>query len=160
MAKNKPHIYKKKENGKNDTGRPSEYRQEYCQDMIDFFKGAPRFSEVPESRTQGGQSGSVERHKQIPAPMPTFFRYADKIGVNDLTLQIWSEEHEEFFIAYNKCKALQKEWLLEIGLSGMTPPASFIFIAKNVTDMRDKVEQDINLKTYEHFKNEKGEFSK
>lgn len=160
MAKNKPHTYQKKENGKNYVGRPTAYKPEYCQDMIDYFAKAERFVELQASRTVGGPAGNTEKYIKIPAKMPTFSRYADKIGVHDDTLNSWCEEYKEFFGAYSKCKELQKDWLVEIGNSGIGSTPFVIFLTKNVTDMRDKVEQDINLKTYEHFKSEKGEFSK
>lgn len=122
-------------------GHPTDYKPDYCQDIVSFFEKAERWQEVQESHTDGVQSNT--RFKHVPAPMPTFFRYAEKIGVSDNTLDNWSKKNPEFFVAYNKCKELQKEWLIEIGLSGLTPPASFIFVAKNVTGMRDKSEVDL-----------------
>jgi hypothetical protein len=35
---------------------------------------------------------------------------------------------------------------MAIGLSGAAPSSAYIFTAKNVTKMRDKVEQDVTVK--------------
>jgi hypothetical protein len=40
----------------------------------------------------------------------------------------------------NVAKGLQREFLVDNGLKGLYPPASFIFVAKNVTTMHDKQE--------------------
>jgi hypothetical protein len=126
---------------KRKAGQPTRYKPDYCRDIVSFFEKAPKWQEINDSHSEGFQNNT--RYKHVPAPMPTFFRYAEKIGVSDNTLDNWTKKNPEFFVAYNKCKELQKEWLIEIGLSGMTPPASFIFVAKNVTGMRDKTEVDL-----------------
>lgn len=51
---------------------------------------------------------------------------------------------QEFCHAFKVCKALQKDFLIHVGLSGASPSAAFIFTAKNVTDMRDKVESEVS----------------
>ena len=35
---------------------------------------------------------------------------------------------------------------MEIGLAGAAPPSAYIFTAKNVTSMRDKVESDVTVR--------------
>jgi hypothetical protein len=155
----KKHIYDIKENGKNATGAPTKYNPEYCQSIVKYFKDAPVWQEIQDSSTSDIKGGS--RHsKKIPARMPTFGQYASNIGVNGDTLVEWEKEHKDFSAAYNEAKRLQQEWLIEVGMSGECPPASFIFIAKNVTDMKDKTEVDMSLKTFEHYKSEKDAFNK
>lgn len=51
-----------------------------------------------------------------------------------------------FCNAYKEAKELQKEFLINLGLAGAAPAPFAIFTAKNVTDMRDKVETDITSK--------------
>lgn len=109
-----------------------------------------------------------EKFRLIPNKMPTLFGFARQIGVAYSTVWRWAEQgqdaelearlqqhiegqiilppHEyekiaalkEFCNAYNDAKMMQKEFLINLGLSGTTPPAAFIFVAKNVTDMRDE----------------------
>ena len=42
--------------------------------------------------------------------------------------------------SYKEAKEVQKEFLMANGLVGASPPAAYIFTAKNVTDMKDKQE--------------------
>jgi hypothetical protein len=65
--------------------------------------------------------------------------------VNGDTLVEWAKPDNEtkypgFSAAYNQAKDLEKEFLVDSGLAGLYPPASFIFTAKNITDMRDRQE--------------------
>src|SRR3989339_10576 len=147
----------KKENGKNGTGAPSKYNSKYCADIVTFFADAPRWQLIDDSSSCGSQGDSTHS-KKIPAQLPTFYNFAKKIGVNEDTIVVWAKVYPEFSAAYNAAKQEQKQWLIEVGASGLCPPASFIFIAKNITDMRDKTEQDINVKTFEHFKKEKDKY--
>lgn len=131
-----PNQYDKKENGKNDTGRPSLYEPKYCDEMIAFFD-IPLTERVLKSHTTGKNEYEKDEYVDKPNPVPYFTRYARNIGVHINTLNLWREEHPEFMDAYNTCKEIQKEFLVQNGLAGHYPPASFIFVAKNITDMRD-----------------------
>jgi hypothetical protein len=51
----------------------------------------------------------------------------------------------EFCKAYKTCKSQQQDFLMDNGLIGASPASAFIFTAKNVTKMRDKVENDIKV---------------
>lgn len=114
-----------------------------------------------------------EKFKLTANPLPTLYRFSKKIGVSYWTVWNWAEtgkddkcfilkEKEaeytktelkeikeqakaikEFSNAYKEAKELQKEFLISLGLSGATPPASYIFTAKNITDMRDKIEAEV-----------------
>ena len=52
---------------------------------------------------------------------------------------------EAFCNAYKLCKQLQQDFLMDNGLIGASPGAAYIFTAKNVTSMRDKVENDVRV---------------
>jgi hypothetical protein len=125
-------------------GRPSKYDPKYCAELVSFFSVEPYRKEVSEKSKEYFADGKVkktsEKYRFVPSDMPTFARFARKIGVNPDTLHEWKKNHPEFSEAYNDAKELQKHFLVTIGLAGAAPPASFIFVAKNVTDMRDKQE--------------------
>jgi hypothetical protein len=125
-----PSVYAVKANGKAATGRPSDYDPKYCQEIIDFFSIPPYVEKIIDGRV-------VKVNNRLPA----FHVFASKIGVGTNTLLDWCNQHEEFSIAYKKAKELQKYFLIENGLNGIYAPAAFCFVAKNITDMRDK--QDI-----------------
>ena len=113
-----------------------------------------------------------DKFKYVPNKFPTISKFAQKIGVEYRTVLRWAEEGlddteeivmsegevkilsvaeqerqkdlQQFCHTYKRCKVLQKDFLIQIGLSGAAPSAAFIFTAKNVTDMRDKVESEVS----------------
>jgi len=117
-------------------GRPSKYDEKYCDQIVKFFSG-PRTERVLKAIITGKNEYSKEEYETVALPLPTFAKFARKIGVNTDTLNEWVKKHKEFSVAHNTCKELQKEFLVDNGLQGLYPPASFIFTAKNITDMRN-----------------------
>lgn len=131
------------------------------------------YEETTEYFINGKIKRKTQKKKQIAEKLATFFNFADKIGVTYRTLCNWRtrgikmQEHidkklteeelkelgvldiekekelAEFAEAYEYVKEMQKETLIDLGLSGAAPPASFIFVTKNLTDMKDKSEQDV-----------------
>ena len=59
------------------------------------------------------------------------------MNMSEDSLLKYAGKNEDFGGAYNRCRNIQKECLMRLGLTGISPPASFIFVAKNITDMRD-----------------------
>ena len=55
----------------------------------------------------------------------------------------WTKVHKEFSVAYSISKELQKEFLITNGLLGLYDSSFAKFTAKNITDMGD--EQNLNL---------------
>ena len=120
-------------------GRPSKYKPEYCSQIIAFFD-IPLSERVLKSHTTGKNEYEKDEYIDKPNPVPFFSKFARVIGVHVDTLNEWCKVYPEFSEAYNTCKDIQKEFLIGNGLSGLYPPASFIFTAKNITDMRDSQE--------------------
>lgn len=134
----KKKVYDLKENGKNATGRPVEYDPAFCDKLVEFFSGEPMNITV----TDKGIIKSANK-------LPTFENFAASISVSTKTLYNWSEQFPEFLQAFARARELQKNWLIENGLNGTYNPQFTIFVAKNITDMRDKQELDhqINVKS-------------
>jgi hypothetical protein len=124
------------------TGRPTKYKKEYCEEIIAFF-GVDKTRKEVKAVITGKNEYEKTEYETVPNDLPTFAKFARKIGVNGDTLVKWAKKNKDFTAAYNMAKELQKEFLVDNGLAGLYPPASFIFTAKNVTDMRDKTETDI-----------------
>lgn len=83
-------------------GRPTKYKPEYCQQMIDYFN-----VEIYK-----------EGYKKELNLLPTFQGFAAKeLGVTTNTLLNWAEENDEFLRAYNVCKELQEQLLVQGGIS-------------------------------------------
>nr|DAN28063.1 MAG TPA: Terminase small subunit [Caudoviricetes sp.] len=136
--KNNGTIHGEPERNKKKIGRPTAYRPEYCQQLIDYFSVDPM-----EIIKDAEVDGKVKLER-LPAKMPWFAGFARKIGVNIDTLHEWKKNYEEFSEAYKIAKELQREFLVEIGLSGKTSASFVIFTMKNVCGWRD--ERDLKLK--------------
>lgn len=123
-------------------GQPTKYKPEYCQQLIDYFSIEPleiiREQEITD--TEGGKYIS----RRLPQRFPWFEGFARKIGVHRNTLKNWCAEHPEFAEAYDTAKDLQREFIVDVALSGAAPPSFAIFTMKNVCGWRD--ERDLKLK--------------
>lgn len=79
----------------------------------------------------------LETRKKVPF----FSKFGrEVVGVTDDTLKKYCEKDDSFRTAYEHCKQIQKEILIEGGLNGIFNPTAFIFTAKNLTDMRNRDE--------------------
>lgn len=149
MAKKKQKVVKIPKK----SGRPSKYKPEYCEEIIKFFSGPKMKQVVKSERTITKANGTTETFKEymyMAEDLPTFNQFARSIGVNEDTVVEWAKpenkkKYDGFSVSYNIAHKLQKEFLVDNALKGLHPPATFIFTAKNITDMRDKVETDIDV---------------
>lgn len=99
-------------------GTPTKYKSEYCDSIIEFFRG-----------------GDVE--------YPTFERFADSINVCVDTLQEWKKVHKNFSASYNRAKNIQKAKLIEGGMVGKFNSQFAKFVAINCHGMTEK--QELNI---------------
>jgi transcriptional regulator with XRE-family HTH domain len=119
-------------------GRPTKYDAKYCQEMVKFFDvDATRI--VEDMRRDGSTT-----ERRVANAMPTFAKFARKIGVSRDTLNEWTRKHAEFSDSYKRCKELQEEFLINVGLAGVTSASFVIFTMKNVCGWRD--EKDLKIK--------------
>lgn len=120
-------------------GRPTKYRPEICDEMIKYFS-IPSEREV-QVMTVDKLGNEIITTKKEANPMPSFADFAIRVlDVNVDTLNEWCKVHPEFSEVYKKCKQLQEQFLTKNALAGYYQPATFIFIAKNITSLRDKTE--------------------
>ena len=123
--------------------RPTKYKEEYCEDMLDFFNREP-FSPLMIDSNEGERVPALTKNGSpilVPCKLPTFEGFAIKLGVHRETLLNWAESNDEFFDALKRAKDMQKEILIQNGLVGAYEKTFAIFTAKNITDMRDKQEE-------------------
>jgi hypothetical protein len=117
-------------------GRPTKYKEEYCQEIVEYFDIDPTV-EVDVVHTY--KNGDTVEKSELRANNLRFLSgFARKIGVCHDTLLEWTKKHPEFSEAYKIAKSLQKEHLITCGLQGLFQSTAFIFTAKNITDMRDQ----------------------
>jgi len=147
MAKKKATVKKKKRRKK--VGRPTIYKPSFCKKLIEHFDIEP-WEERGIPHYKNGEVVWTDI-KILPVRMPTLRGFAKIIGVGITTIYEWLNPAEptykkKFAGAFTCAKEIRKDWLIDLGLSGSAPPASFKFVAVNCTDMRDKQETEITGK--------------
>ena len=117
--------------------KKTKYKKEYCKRMLKFFDIAHTEEgyEITTDRN-GEKTKTIERAK----PLPTFEKFAVSIGVCSQVLEEWCKEYPEFEQVYIQCRELQKDMLNDLAMRGFYNPTYTIFVAKNITDMKDKQE--------------------
>lgn len=109
------------------SGRPSKYKPEYCEMLLDHMEGGLSFRS-----------------------------FAGAVRVNFDTVYEWAKKHEEFSDAKRQGEALEELFLEKTGRAGMLGklkgfnPATYIFTRKNKSGWSDKTEvkqeiKDINV---------------
>lgn len=111
-------------------GRPSLYRPEHCQALLDYFT----FRE-PEHKVVGEGAGA--RVVTIPPMVPTFAGFADTIGVHPDTLLEWCDKHEEFSGAYARARARLEHHLINHGCTGVYAQNFTQFILKSRLGLKE-----------------------
>lgn len=116
-------------------GRPTSYDPKYCEDIITFFN-RPAFVETTDVYTY--KDGTTkETMRRLPNVLPTLERFAADLGVARSSLYEWAKVHKEFAEAISVAKEMQKDMIMTNGMLGLYNSPFAIFVAKNVTDMRD-----------------------
>lgn len=132
---------KKKKKKKNKAGRPTLYKKEYCNLMINFFvRDLTR--EVEVEKIEYGKAVIIKEDK--PNYPPMFGAFAREIGVSHATLIDWTKKHKEFLEAYKECKEIQKEHIVMACLMGIYNANFGRFTMKNISDWRDNVDTHIS----------------
>jgi hypothetical protein len=130
---------------KKTAGQPTKYKPEHCAAIIAFFDVEPWETEKIDVLGDNGEVVRQEEGKRRYRRMPTMEGFAKSISICIHTVYNWvNPKHdsyqEEFLHSYNKALTYRKNWLVDVGLSGLAPANSFKFVAVNITDMRDKNE--------------------
>ena len=106
----------------NKVGRPTAYKPEYVQELIDFF--------------------NVDKDEGV---LPLLSGFACKIGVHRGTLNDWAAKHEEFADAYARAKEHQERLLIANGLNGTFNSQFAMFVGKSILGLRDKQEVELTV---------------
>jgi hypothetical protein len=125
--------------GKHPGGRPTDYKAEYCQQIIEYFAVEPTSKQTRDVYDKRKQE-VVTIEEDVPNELPTLAGFAAKIGHHRDTLNEWASKHEEFSAAIKKCKAHQERILCANGLNGRYQHVMAIFALKNLADWHDKVD--------------------
>src|SRR3989338_6599187 len=107
-------------------GRPTKYKPEYCQRIIDYMNG-----DGDQIYKPFAYEGDVSDHQL--GYLPRFFEgFAREIGVTRDTLNEWCKVYPKFSDAYKKAKEIQLEKFTKGLVSGVYNSAGAIFAMKNM----------------------------
>ena len=115
----------------NPVGRPTLYKEEYCEMLVDFFN-------IPLT-TGSGKSKSASE-------LPQFIDFAVSISVDYDTLLEWRDKHPKFSGAYKKAKKLQEKIIAGNAIQNRYNPYFAQFMLKNNHGWKDKTESDTTVK--------------
>lgn len=126
----------KKKSTSSKIGRPTKYKPEYCQELIEFFEVA--YEQVVEQVASQGKAVDVIRYKL--SRFPTIEGFCANILISKDAFHKWIAKYPEFNDAYSIAKQKQKNALIQGGLAGDFNAGFAKFVAINCTDMIDKSE--------------------
>jgi len=141
------------DNQKNKGGRPTKYKPEYADALIDYFSRevVKEIKTITQGSNGKGGEWSKEETRYEALFFPTLELFAHEIGVNDDTLVEWANkrypedheqagelEHPEFSAAYTRVKKIQKGLLIQNALIGKLNPGFAQFFAVNNLGMQSK----------------------
>lgn len=130
-------------------GRPTKYKREYCQALLDYFRRPGREVHYEETYFPNGVLKTRKPIPDGPIDLPTFQGFADSINVDMAQLQRWQDKHSEFRIAYTRAKQIQEAIWLQESLSGRYNAQFAKFFGVNCLGYKDKIEQDITNTNFE-----------
>lgn len=129
-------------------GRPTKYKPEFCQQLIDFFDTEP-FTTIDIIHYQkDGKTKSWVDKKRVPNKLPTLIDFAKFISVAVRTVYGWIDKEstsyqKEFLQTLEVAREIRKWFIVQNGLCGLWNPLFAKFVSINVTDMRDKKEVEL-----------------
>ncbi|WP_454056875.1 hypothetical protein [Cupriavidus sp. Marseille-Q8015] len=136
-------------------GRPTLYKDEYRQLLVDYFNIAVERIEVIDVPTgkydDKGQPIMTTEHKPVLNTFPTLTRFAASIGVTRETLHDWATaknpdgtlRRPDFSYAYARAKDLQESLIIEGGMAGLYDTRFAGLAAKNLIGWRDQVDTKV-----------------
>ncbi len=122
-------------------GAPSDYKPEYCEQLIKYFD-VPPYREIPE--TWYNPDGSVKREsmKLVANPPAHIGGFARSLGVAKSTLYDWARRYPDFAYSVKHAHDMRRAMIIDNALSGLYNPLFAKLAAANLFGWHDR--QDVN----------------
>lgn len=140
-------IFGRKEEAQDLSTKVIKYKKRYCTDVREYFEAfigywERRMTEATENIDKDGPDAERQRieacHQLIDQMsaehrlrgLPSFEKWAKKIGVHPSTVSRWRDAHPEFDEACRDCDRIQVDILRDGGLSGIYAGRTATFLIK------------------------------
>ena len=124
-------------------GRPTQYRPEYCEEIIEYFDVAPYTTSVKTITTKNGSI--IEEPITLPNDARFMVGFERLIGVSLQTLHNWCKEYPEFLEAFTQAKELQARHVAVNALNGTYNGGFAQFMLMNTAGWRNKSDLEQNV---------------
>ena len=124
----------------NPRGRPTKYRPELCQDLVDFFSRPLYITEKKKKWIDGKE---IITEEKVPNESPFLVKWCLKHDLDVNTPHDWAQKYPDFSRAYLYAKQLQEFFFAELGIKGDHNGFMTFQTLKNVSGWRDKSEVEL-----------------
>ena len=126
-------------------GRPTKYKKEYCQGIVDYFKNFEPFEELPIKETVNDDGTTTSETKRFPVAPPSLSKYATSIDVCRDTLHEWKKVHADFSYAFRKAKEIYEDVYIDGGLLGYYHHGFTALVMQNRFEWTTKSDKKVDL---------------
>lgn len=123
-------------------GRPTKYKSEYCNMIVEYFNKPP-FTTIYKKEYHKDGELKAEVPILVANELPTFQGFAEEIEVHIDTLNEWTKTHAEFSEAYARAKQNQERIWLVNGMQNLYNAQFAMFFGKNCLGYKDKSETEL-----------------
>lgn len=130
-------------NGTNGTnlalGRPSGYHPDLCEKLIAWFDRPRTERVIKKQRTIKQRNGDIAEEiewETVSTGLATFDGFAAHVDEPLTTLKQWSQKHPDFKAAWSRARAMQRDWLVELGTRSLILPGTYTFTMANISEWR------------------------
>ena len=129
--------------------KAKDYKSEYAEKLIAWFRDAPLFVEETREVYSKKNDKFETAIEKTAAPCPSVVRFADSIKTTAARMEVWRKSETEFNSAYEQAMRFQEEWLMNAaGLGFYNSSMSIMALKVNHgwAEKQDKQQLDEELK--------------
>lgn len=118
-------------------GRPTKYKENYPEVLVDWFE-RPDFEYEDQEVASAGVVKTIR--VKVPTKFPSVEGFCRHLKISKVTFHKWVKKYPLFMNALSKCKAIQQDHLVNHALNGTFHAGFAKFLMINLTEYKDKVE--------------------
>lgn len=122
-------------------GAPTKYKTSIPDQILEYFD-VPYMRKQAISENEDGKTA----YEYVPEYLPTVEGFCRKIKISKRTLHDWVAKYPNLAHALERCKAMQLDHLVQHSLNGNYNSNFAKFLAMNISEYREKVENKSEVK--------------